>query len=736
MNRNNAFWIASFSLGFWLSFTVLGVPIGLGLFVFINSLLLALWYFGKQNENALELKPTEESRIFLQLISFFYVVLSLPYLFRLDIDIINTLIATHVILLLLGAWFFALPSMLHIVDVFMLLFAPVVGAALWIAESFKSIIVLFKDKSNIVKTLFKLVLYVTVSIFIFVIFAKYLSDADPEFKKRIDMILESLQLSEVAWRAILGVIITFIISGLLSVIGSNSVLNTFGINKEKALKYWDKVFKTVFSRISDSLLPNIITVPILLMFGLYVWVQFKYLFGQDIESILGNYTLSEYARKGFVELLTVGVLSYPLLSWSMNRAKSKWAPARYITFLVNSIVVSFLGIMLYSLILRMNIYTEAYGPSLLRTYVVVGAVFVGIGLTLYELLALFKAYIPGFRVFKGKLIGDYTIIAIVTTLSLLSAISLFPWSIYEVGEIEAHYDSTGSIDMYQLMSLPKEAQAQVYALADRLEKEEKVIAATHLKVKAIDVREKYSKTRKESLFSNMFGFNIGGHVLLSGIPEDKDKVFEKQLKSLTEQRKNQLVAGYMNALRNNDFDSARSYFDPKMVGNDIQAFVNTTRIASYENVVPTIDSIDTYPSYPRYDIGSRYYYSRNLDRDVDIKIARSSTLPKQIAIVNGHNVYAAHKEAISNLRITLKFNYRDAKLYIVDSDLILSYLPDAVGKDVPNLREFGYRRYCSEPTLTMLFTSNNECGNSYYGAPKMAGFDKSDFITKGKDKEK
>ncbi|PJB22686.1 hypothetical protein CO112_03085, partial [Candidatus Dojkabacteria bacterium CG_4_9_14_3_um_filter_150_Dojkabacteria_WS6_41_13] len=99
-------------------------------------------------------------------------------------------------------------------------------------------------------------------------------------------------------RAVIAVIASFVSAGLLSIISSGKVLPLFGLSLERAKQLWDKTFAVTFSKRSDAILPIIITTPILFLFGLYVWVQFSYLFGHDVAAILAKYSFADYARRG------------------------------------------------------------------------------------------------------------------------------------------------------------------------------------------------------------------------------------------------------------------------------------------------------------------------------------------------------------------------------------------------------------------------------------------------------
>jgi hypothetical protein len=105
------------------------------------------------------------------------------------------------------------------------------------------------------------------------------------------------------------------------------------------------------------------------LFLAFVAVQFRYLFGgaQLVQNLTGM-SYSEYARRGFFELVTVAALSLPVLllaDWSLDQADS----SRVRRFrLLASLMLLLLDVMLASALLRMRLYTAEYGLTELRFY--------------------------------------------------------------------------------------------------------------------------------------------------------------------------------------------------------------------------------------------------------------------------------------------------------------------------------------------------------------------------------
>lgn len=106
-----------------------------------------------------------------------------------------------------------------------------------------------------------------------------------------------------------------------------------------------------------------------LLFGAFVCVQIKYLFGgAHLVQITSGLTFAEYARRGFFELCTVSVLMLPLLlsADAVCPRASKKAKMVFNT-LVSSTVLLLLTIVA-SAIERMQLYSREYGMSELRFF--------------------------------------------------------------------------------------------------------------------------------------------------------------------------------------------------------------------------------------------------------------------------------------------------------------------------------------------------------------------------------
>jgi hypothetical protein len=105
-----------------------------------------------------------------------------------------------------------------------------------------------------------------------------------------------------------------------------------------------------------------------ILFLLFVIVQFRYFFGGEANITAAGYTYSEYARRGFGELVTVAFLSLGmiLLLGYFSRRESAYQNVSF--NVLSAFLVAMLGVMLVSAMQRLLLYENAYGFTRLRTY--------------------------------------------------------------------------------------------------------------------------------------------------------------------------------------------------------------------------------------------------------------------------------------------------------------------------------------------------------------------------------
>jgi hypothetical protein len=105
------------------------------------------------------------------------------------------------------------------------------------------------------------------------------------------------------------------------------------------------------------------------LFLVFIGFQLTYLFGGETNIVDAGFTYAEYARRGFWELLAVGILSLLVLlaSEKYARVESK----RDKQFLIPALtLIAEVAVVIVSAFKRLSLYIDAYGMTELRFYAV------------------------------------------------------------------------------------------------------------------------------------------------------------------------------------------------------------------------------------------------------------------------------------------------------------------------------------------------------------------------------
>jgi hypothetical protein len=107
---------------------------------------------------------------------------------------------------------------------------------------------------------------------------------------------------------------------------------------------------------------------VVILFISFVVIQFQYFFGGQANIHIEGYTFSEYARKGFGELVAVAFFSLLLLLGLGAITRRENETQRRVFSGLGIALVGLVIVMLISAYQRLVLYEEAYGFSRLRTY--------------------------------------------------------------------------------------------------------------------------------------------------------------------------------------------------------------------------------------------------------------------------------------------------------------------------------------------------------------------------------
>ena len=216
------------------------------------------------------------------------------------------------------------------------------------------------------------------------VLASLLSAADPIFSEWLQEIIELLRLEklpEYIFRLFLISIWTFLIAGLL--------LYALYKSEEESLVGEDKPWPPRFLGFTET---TIILGAINLLFFSFATIQFKYFFGGEKNISLEGFTYSEYARRGFGELLAVAFFTLFVIMVLSGITRREKAKDRITFSVLTGAMTAFIWVILVSSLQRLALYEAAYGFTRLRTYSHLCVLWIGVLFLAILVLEIFQKY--------------------------------------------------------------------------------------------------------------------------------------------------------------------------------------------------------------------------------------------------------------------------------------------------------------------------------------------------------
>lgn len=202
------------------------------------------------------------------------------------------------------------------------------------------------------------------------VFASLLASADVVFGQRLEDLINWFKienLPELIFRFIYIVVIGYALAGV--------VLHAATESRDEKLTGEDKPLIPPFLGNVEA---TIVLGSVVALFAAFVVVQFQYFFGGSTNINVEGYTYSEYARRGFGELVTVAFFALLMLMSLTAVTKRETETQRRLFSGLGVALVALLLVMLFSAFKRLMLYEEAYGFSRLRTYTHVFLLWLGL----------------------------------------------------------------------------------------------------------------------------------------------------------------------------------------------------------------------------------------------------------------------------------------------------------------------------------------------------------------------
>ena len=215
-----------------------------------------------------------------------------------------------------------------------------------------------------------------------VIFAALLSSADLIFAQRLDDFVTLFRLEklpEYLFRGAYILVGAYLLAGVF--------LHAASRSQDDKLLGMDKPLFTPFLSFTET---AIVLGSVILLFLTFVVIQFQYFFGGQANITLEGYTYSEYARRGFGELVTVAFFSLLLFLGlsTITRRISIWQQKVFSGTGIGLVVLVL--VMMISAYQRLVLYEAAYGFSRLRTYPHIFMIWLGVLLVAVVLLEVMR----------------------------------------------------------------------------------------------------------------------------------------------------------------------------------------------------------------------------------------------------------------------------------------------------------------------------------------------------------
>ena len=208
---------------------------------------------------------------------------------------------------------------------------------------------------------------IVIALPVIAIFASLLSSADPIFAKRFEDLIDLFKiqnLPEYIFRLVYILVFAYALAG------------TFLHAAQKSHEAVEE--KTVVQTFLGFTESAIVLGSVVILFIAFVVIQFQYFFGGQTNIHIEGYTFSEYARKGFGELVAVAFFSLLLLLGLGAITRRETETQKRVFSGLGIVLVGLVVIMLVSAYQRLVLYEEAYGFSRLRTYTHVFMIWLGL----------------------------------------------------------------------------------------------------------------------------------------------------------------------------------------------------------------------------------------------------------------------------------------------------------------------------------------------------------------------
>lgn len=116
----------------------------------------------------------------------------------------------------------------------------------------------------------------------------------------------------------------------------------------------------------DVIIPGILMYSLVVIYLVFIVIQFGYIFGGEEFTHQYGIIFSEYAVKGFWEMITVSLINFVIIYFVQTRFSFRSIQAKSVLWPAVSLIIISTFVMLYSSHLRLTVYESGYGYTLDR----------------------------------------------------------------------------------------------------------------------------------------------------------------------------------------------------------------------------------------------------------------------------------------------------------------------------------------------------------------------------------
>ena len=295
---------------------------------------------------------------------------------------------------------------------------------------------------------------------VLLVFAALFSSADLVFEQRLNDLLTNLNLEKITEYIFRGIYILFVAYFLVGIIKHAEIRS-----QNAKLIGKDKPIMAPFLGFTEA---SIILGSVLFLFSTFVVIQFQYFFFTQTNITLAGFTYSEYARRGFGELVAVAVFSLILLQSLSTITKLDTERNKKIFSGLFIGLVILVIIILVSSFQRLFLYESAYGFSRLRTYSHVFMIWLGILLAAVVITQVFKHRRAFATIALLALMGFTASLNLINVDTFIANQNIY-WAV-RGKELDIYYLSTLTsdavptlVEMYSSSDLPSKIQEEIGA---------------------------------------------------------------------------------------------------------------------------------------------------------------------------------------------------------------------------------------------------------------------------------